>query len=141
MNALIGMKKRARTILDRFKGPEGQRNTIEGLRAQQIVHHADGLAKRLSAVAVLESYPLGRAFINQNDHTTDIFFILVGSVSIRINGREVNNRKAGQHVGEMAAIDVSALLSASVVATSETVVARITEPDFSKIAAEYPDIW
>lgn len=41
----------------------------------------------------------------------------------------------------MAAIDPSARRSADVVAIEQTVLAKISEPAFSKLASEYPDLW
>jgi CRP/FNR family cyclic AMP-dependent transcriptional regulator len=128
-------------IIDRFRGMDGLRRVIEALRQQKILGSSGDIAEKLAHLVQIEQYAAGAAVIKQGDATTDLFFILIGSVSILINGREVNRRHAGQHVGEMAAIDVKALRSASVVATSATVTAKIGEPEFAQIANEYPSIW
>ena len=64
-----------------------------------------------------------------------------GTFSVAIDGRVVACKKAGEHVGEMAVVDPFRPRSASVTATSDSVVARITEPDFSALADRYPRLW
>jgi len=113
----------------------------EALRTQKIFENAEEIARKIAQVTTIEKYAAGETLFTQGDASNDIFFILVGHVSIQINGREVNSRRRGEHVGEMAAIDVHARRSASVVAIDETVVAKISEPHFAAIAAEYPSIW
>jgi CRP-like cAMP-binding protein len=54
--------------------------------------------------------------IRQGNTDTEIHFVLTGRFSIRANGRHVAERSAGEHVGEMDAIDVAARRSADVVA-------------------------
>jgi predicted nucleotide-binding protein len=129
------------SILDRFSGKDGRRNLIEALRSQKIVAHSDEIAHKLADVASLEQQAINTALMTQGDATNDIFFILIGDVSVRINGREVNVRHAGEHIGEMAAIDVKALRSATAIVISEAVTAKVSEQDFAKIANEHPTIW
>ena len=58
-----------------------------------------------------------------------------------VNSREVAVRHAGQHVGEMAMIDTAAPRCATVIALSKSVMAKIVEPNFTKIADKYPLLW
>jgi CRP/FNR family cyclic AMP-dependent transcriptional regulator len=98
-------------------------------------------AAELAAVGSLQEWAPGAVIMKQNDSDRDLFLILLGEVSILVNGREVALRTANQHVGEMAVIDHRALRSATVVARSATVTLRIAEPDFLKLADEYPFAW
>jgi CRP/FNR family cyclic AMP-dependent transcriptional regulator len=67
--------------------------------------------------------------------------LLYSVLSISINGRLINFRGSGQHVGEMALIDSSARRSATVTAIEDTIVGTIGEPAFAKIADRHPDLW
>jgi predicted nucleotide-binding protein len=111
---------------------------------QQSVHNDEDLANEIADLVDLVQIEPGKpesTFIKQGDCDNDIFFILAGKVSVMVNGREKAHRHARQHVGEMAAIDPSARRSADVVALEQTVLAKISEPVFSKLAAKYPDLW
>ena len=83
---------------------------------------------------MLKEYNVGAVLIEQASEDNHIVMIISGSVSILVNGRQINQRRPGQHVGEMALIDPKAQRSASVLAMETTVTAEIAEPDFSKIA-------
>ena len=88
-----------------------------------------------------ENFPKGVKIISQGGKDTDLIFILKGSVEILVKNRNHIVRKAGTHVGEMAAIDPTAKRSATVRAIESTDIARISEMDFSKIAAQWPNLW
>src|ERR1039458_3835770 len=67
--------------------------------------------------------------------------ILSGSVSVRANGRLVATRRAGNHFGEMAMLDTTARRSATVSTLEPTVIARVQEHKFTRIANACPDLW
>jgi len=129
------------SLLARFTGDQGERRIRQSLLDARVVAGRPEIADRLCKVATIGHYACGSVLMEQGGTDTDIFFILAGSVSVRINGREVNTRGASQHVGEMALIDVTQRRSATVVATEETVVAQVTEPEFTAIASSFPDMW
>ena len=79
--------------------------------------------------------------IRQGALDSDIYLIVSGRLSVQVNGREVAVRNSGQHVGEMALIDPRAVRSATIIATEPSVLAKITEPDFSRLARKYPQLW
>jgi len=83
----------------------------------------------------------GARFIKQGDPDNVLYLIVSGKVSILVNGREVNTRKTGQHVGEMTVIDPVARRSACVVATEQTVLAKFSEAIFADLATAHPDLW
>jgi predicted nucleotide-binding protein len=129
------------SVLERFTAPEGRRLLIEAFCNQSIVGGERQIAERLASVCVVEEFAHDARFIEQGASDNDILFLLSGSAAIIINGREVTRRSAGQHVGEMALIDVSARRMATVVACEDTVIARVAEPEFTKVANEFPSIW
>jgi CRP/FNR family cyclic AMP-dependent transcriptional regulator len=128
-------------MITRFEGKDGRPRLIAALRAQQSVQNDEQLAEELADLIELIQVEPRKSFITQGAADDDIYLILSGKVSIIVNGREKAQRKAGQHVGEMAAIDPSARRSADVVAIEQTVLAKISEPAFSRLAFTYPDLW
>jgi len=125
-------------MLARF---QNQRVLVEAVQQQHFVCGSRKFAEDLAAVGRLEEWNPGSEIATQGSSERDLFLILLGQFSIRINGREISIRTAGQHVGEMALIDHRALRSATVVAREQSVTLRISEPDFTKLAQENPDAW
>ena len=64
-----------------------------------------------------------------------------GSVAIVVKGNEVATRKAGQHVGEMAAVEPAQKRAATVVAHDTVVTMRLNRSTFREIGERYPQIW
>ena len=83
----------------------------------------------------------GTSIIQQEDSTNDIFFIIAGSFSIIVNGRAVAERRAGEQVGEMGAIEPTQKRAATVTALELSVVAKITESDFDTLGKEFPELY
>jgi CRP/FNR family cyclic AMP-dependent transcriptional regulator len=128
-------------MIERFNGVEGKRRLIDALLSQKAVHRTPEMADDLGGVVTLEEFKDGDFIVKQDGQDTDMFFILTGKVEIIVNDRVLAVRLAGEHVGEMSLIDTKARRSASVVAKEPTVVARITEPSFTGIAAKHPTLW
>jgi predicted nucleotide-binding protein len=127
--------------IDRFAGEPGARTFVEALRDQFVVHGDASLAVEIAQLAVLEQHAPGTVIIMQDHADNDIFLILIGEVSIIINGQEISRRHAGQHVGEMALLDPGARRSASVVAREPVVTAKVSEAQFTSLADKYPSLW
>jgi CRP-like cAMP-binding protein len=127
-------------LLDRFQGPDGKLRLVEALRAEPLVRDED-LAVELARRVTLRAIPAGTVLITQNAADRDLFLILSGKFSVTINGRAVASRSAGEHVGEMGVVDPDARRSASVSAVADSVVARITELEFSALADRFPRLW
>lgn len=128
-------------MIERFEGTGGKRLLIESLCNQTIVCGNDGLASALEKVAELRELNQDDVLIEQGAEDNEVYFIIAGSFSILVNGRQVAERHAGTHVGEMALIDTKAARSATVVATSRSVIAKVSEPDFSQVANTHPKLW
>jgi predicted nucleotide-binding protein len=67
--------------------------------------------------------------------------ILYGECSISVRGREIARRSAGEHIGEMAMLDPTAARSATVSATTDLVLASVTQADFFSLAEAHPALW
>lgn len=134
------MELKDKSLLAQFQGPEGKPRLAKVLRMQSVIRDQD-LALEFARHVSLEAVPSGRTLIHQGASDSDLFLILSGEFSVLVNGELVERRMAGEHLGEMALVDPHAPRSASVIATCDSVVARITEPEFSKLADRFPRLW
>jgi predicted nucleotide-binding protein len=126
---------------ERFEGDGGRPLLLAAMTSQMIVHGSEAIASELVQVSQLHELVNGDVLISQDGEENDIFFLISGSVNVEANGRLVAVRQAGTHVGEMALIDGKARRCATVKATEKTVVAKVSQADFSRIASTYPDLW
>lgn len=127
--------------IERFSGGSTAPALLQALSEQYLVHGSARLAAALAEVATVEECAPGTRLIEQGKADNHILFILIGEVGIVINGQEIARRRAGQQVGEMALLSVGALRSASVIARDTVVTARVTEADFTAVAAVHPEVW
>jgi CRP/FNR family cyclic AMP-dependent transcriptional regulator len=128
----------------RFRGKDGRARLLQALCSQKIVAGDEAIAKRLLAAATVTTIRPGKHapdLMSEGEFGSDIFFILSGSVAIRIKRKQVNVRSPGDHVGEMALIDPLYPRSATVTALESTEVARVAESEFTAIAQDYPIMW
>lgn len=128
-------------MIDRFGGFGGKGNLTLALRMQYIIRDNEEVAKLIADKVELHEYPTGSIIITQDSSDDCLHFILSGSVSIRVNGRDIASRGNGTHIGEMAMVDPGARRSATVVAMEPTVTACIDGQDFCPIADKYPYMW
>jgi CRP/FNR family cyclic AMP-dependent transcriptional regulator len=128
------------SLLKSFQGSDGRRHLINALISQPLIRDRE-LAAAVEPYLKLEEIFAETDLIKQGASDTDLFLILSGAFSVTIDSRIVARKKAGEHVGEMAVVDPFTPRSASVTATSDSVVARIAEPDFSLLADRYPRLW
>jgi len=129
-------------MIERFQDEEGDRRLLAAIADQSSVKGDPHLARHIAHACSVEELGPEAVLIEQAHPDNDVFFILAGSVDVRVNGRWVATRQAKDHVGEMAAIDPSAPRSATVVAgASGVVVARLTESALSQIADAHPQLW
>jgi CRP/FNR family transcriptional regulator, cyclic AMP receptor protein len=130
------MELKDKSLLAQFQRPEGTPRLAEALRLQRLVCDQD-IALELARHVKLEQVPSGGKLIRQGFSGSDLFLVLIGEFSVLVNAKLIERRVAGEYVGEMAVVDPSAPRSASVIAACDSVVARIAEPDFSKLANRF----
>ena len=128
-------------MLDRFTGAEGQNLALAALRDQPTIGGDAILAETVRTYAEIVGFNPGAMLIEESAPDNDIYFILAGKVSIKVHGREVAVRTAGQHIGEMAMLNPSQRRSTSVIAMEEVVAARLSAASFIKIADGNPRLW
>jgi hypothetical protein len=97
---------------ERFEVP-GQRVLIAALLRHDIVNGNEELANAFIAQGTLVEFQKGQGVINEGACDNDIFLLIAGTVGIVVSGSEIATRKAGQFVGEMAAIEPSQPRSAT----------------------------
>ncbi|TWT64410.1 TIR domain-containing protein [Rubinisphaera italica] len=126
---------------ERFEGDDGRRLLVESIRRQPVVEGDAGLAERLVAVCDLQEFKAGETLIADGGDDNTIHLIVQGRASVLVSGTEVAERQQGQHVGEMALIDPMQPRCAAVNAKTDVVVATVSEPEFTKLAQDYPRLW
>ena len=128
-------------MIERFQGGSNQRLLLEALLSQFIINNDGAVAEALLGNLSLREYKPGEALVQEGGTDNDMYLILTGLVAVQVKDRELARRGPGQHIGEMALIDLSARRSATVIALDETVAAVVTEACFSEVATKFPVLW
>ena len=128
-------------MIQRFSGQDGRTLLIEALEIQPIINGDAAMARAISGRVEVKSFEPGSGIMEESAPDNDLYFILAGVVSIRVSGREVAVRPAGQHVGEMALLEPGQPRSASAVADGDVVAARLSASRFAALADANPRLW
>lgn len=128
-------------MIERFEGEHGRRRLIDALSNQRIVSGNRDLAAQVADVGNLKCYQPGESIIIDEGVDNDLHLIVAGHTDILVNRRIVARRSAGDHIGEMALIDPSSKRFGSVIAVDTVVTCILGEPDFTKLAQQFPDLW
>jgi len=127
-------------MIERFAGEPNRRVLVESLKGQKLfVGNAD-LATEAAATGELFEVEAGSSIIQHGADDNDIYFIVAGSFDVVVNNRVVASRFAGDHAGEMAAIQPTQRRSATVTAREVSVVLKVSEPQFAELYQKYPQI-
>lgn len=129
------------SLLPRFQGDTGDSVLTEVLCNQLLIRGEVLVCEEFKKAIELLELKDGDVLIKQGGADNKLYFILSGSFSVNVNGREIAMRLPGQHVGEMSLIDPTSRRSASVIAQETSVVASINEAEFSTIANNHPQVW
>lgn len=127
------------SMLSRFQGNDSR--LVEALGRQVVLCGNPSAVQEVARVVALSELEPGDTLIHQDATDTDVYFVLSGGFRVFVNGREVATRKAGQHLGEMAVIDPGSRRTATVIASEKSVVAKLSEQDFLRIADQHPALW
>jgi CRP/FNR family transcriptional regulator, cyclic AMP receptor protein len=137
----LSSMKTCSALMQRFVGPDSLRSIAEELAKQEIITGHSNVMTELARKGRIEPLRRGQTIIRQGDATNDVFFVLCGKLLVKRNNREIAARGPGDSVGEMAMIDRRQRRSATVTATEESVVLRVSQPDFATVALQYSDLW
>lgn len=128
-------------MVNRFVGTEGRRRLIDALQNCQLVKNDKSLAEKLAETGKIVEYKKDDLLMSEGDDDNDVYFILAGEVEVSIKRNIMAVRKAGDVVGEMAIVNPSEPRSATLKALGNAVALKVTEPEFTRLADEYPHIW
>ncbi|HQT74825.1 MAG TPA: nucleotide-binding protein [Acidiphilium sp.] len=128
-------------MIERFQGDAGRRILLDEIGRQKMLSGIPELAAHVADAGELREFATGDIIIQQCDYTNDVFLIIAGVCDVVVNGRLIGKRSSGDHVGEMAAIQPTQTRSASVIAESMVVALKLSEPAFSKLGSEFPQIY
>ncbi|MCB9682178.1 MAG: nucleotide-binding protein [Alphaproteobacteria bacterium] len=129
-------------MTSRFDGESGRARALTILQNFPLVP-SPKVATRLLESGTLVHFQPRDHVIHQGDSTTEMYFLLYGSVDILQDGRHIGRRSAGEVVGEFAAIESSGPRSATVVAAPGGMVTalRVDDDRFRAIANIHRKLW
>ena len=125
---------------ERFEG-DNRPQLIAALRRQEFTGGDVNIAEALAAAGTLVEFKPAENIIVQHGNDNEIYLLIAGVVAIIVNGAEMATRKAGQHVGEMAAVEPSLPRSATVTVLEPAVALKISSADFMKVGETCSQIW
>jgi len=128
-------------VKERFEGDNGRRLLIESLKEQKVLAGTPALAEEVAQVGELLAVEPDVQIIKQGATDNDVFLIVSGAFTVRVNNKPVAVRGPGDHVGEMATIQQTQARSATVVASEPSVVVRLSEPRFTELASRHPELY
>ncbi|WGD56776.1 nucleotide-binding protein [Bradyrhizobium sp. CB1650] len=126
---------------ERFEGEQNRPQLIASLRRQDFAGGQLEIAKALADAGELVEFKPGDNIIVQNAVDNDIYLLIAGAVAVIVNGAHVATRSAGQHVGEMAAIEASLPRAATVTTLEQAVVLKLTSAAFMAVGEKFPGVW
>src|SRR3979411_2740392 len=98
---------------ERFEG-KNEQHLIDALKRQEFADGNIDIAAALRENGELVEFAKDDLIVTQNAEDNDLYFLLSGAVAIVVKSNQVATRKAGQLVGEMAAVEPSLKRSADV---------------------------
>jgi hypothetical protein len=87
------------SLLDRFEGSDGLRVLMDTLGQQVLLANASSAIAEIVSLVQLSLLAPGATLISQDAAENDLYFILVGELSIVVNGRPITRRSPGETVG------------------------------------------
>ncbi|WFU71434.1 TIR domain-containing protein [Bradyrhizobium sp. CB2312] len=126
---------------ERFEGEQNRPQLVASLRRQDFAGGQLEIAKALADAGELVEFRPGENIIVQNAVDNDIYLLVAGVIAIIVNGAQVATRSAGQHIGEMAAIEASLPRSATVTVLEHAVALKLSSAAFMGIGEKFPSVW
>lgn len=114
---------------------------VAALARQEVTLGSTEIAEALLAHGSLVELAPGKKLILQDGHDNDIYLLVAGAVGIIINGAHVATRKAGQHVGEVSAIEPSLLRSATVSVLERVLALKVSSAGLMEAGEKFPRIF
>jgi CRP/FNR family cyclic AMP-dependent transcriptional regulator len=121
-------------------GDTDRKELAEALKKHRVVTGNADLADQLASAGERIEVEAGTAIIEQGGHDTDVYLIVEGSFDVVVNGTAIARRFAGDHVGEMAAIQPDQRRSATVKAHENSVIVRLSQAKLAELCDRHPQI-
>jgi CRP/FNR family cyclic AMP-dependent transcriptional regulator len=128
-------------MLNKFEGDQGRGPRIEAIARQPITSGDYAIAEEIADLIELSAVPAGTPLIEQTNEDNDLFLILEGEFHVLVDGVVVARRGAGDHVGEVAAIQPEFKRTATVIAKSDAVVGKLTEAVLVELGDRHPVVY
>jgi CRP/FNR family transcriptional regulator, cyclic AMP receptor protein len=125
---------------ERFEG-NNRPQLIVALRRQEFACGNTDIAEALAERGLLVEFQPNENVAVQGGTDNDVYFLIAGVVGIIVNGAQIATRKAGQYVGEMAAIEPSLPRSATLLALEKVLALKITSAKFMDLGEKFPQAW
>lgn len=125
---------------ERFEG-SGAPALVDALKRQQVAAGNEDIVAALIKHGALVEFSKGDRIIVEDGVDNDVYFLVSGSVSVTVKGKEVATRKSGEIVGEMAAIEPAQKRAATVTAHDTVVALKVSSPVFGSIGSDFPQVW
>lgn len=99
-----------------------------------------GHVHELAQTATRAREPKGMVFSKEGERGDELVVLLEGTVEVRRNGVVLAKLGPGDHFGEIALLDDTAIRSATVVAITPVVVAYLSRHHFDTLLADNPSV-
>lgn len=126
---------------ERFEGEQNRPQLVASIRRQDFAGGQLEIAHALADAGDLVEFKPGDNIIVQKAVDNDIYLLVTGAVAVIVNGAQVAIRSAGQHVGEMAAIEASLPRAATVTVLEHAVALKLTSAAFMAVGEKFPSVW
>ncbi len=123
---------------ERFEG--SNRSALIGSLSRQFGGGHSALAEKIVELGELMEFKPAQELIVEGGEDNDVYFIVAGTVSVVVKGREVRRLASGDHVGEMSAIEPSQRRAATVVAEDTVVAVKLGGSAFVEFADAFPGV-
>jgi CRP/FNR family cyclic AMP-dependent transcriptional regulator len=128
-------------MIDRFAGQRGKQLLVDEMRRQKLAYGILDLPEALADAGQVVPIKQGQSLIEQGAEDTDVYLIVAGSFDVEVNKKKLARRFPGDHVGEMVVLSPIQKRSATVIASEDSVVLKITEDAFLELASKHPSVW
>lgn len=128
------------TSSNQMKSAGNGYDLIGALKAQTLIGESD-IATEFAKFVRVERVRGGQTVIEKGSADNELIFILAGEFVVTIGRETIARCTAGQHMGEMALVDPGVERSATVTAAYDSLIARVSEPEFTAIADHFPRLW
>lgn len=125
-------------FIDRFKD---RASLVQALMAQAIVQGDRDVATALAETGQLIEHTAGEVLIHEGGADRDMYFLLMGKVSISVKGRVLYPRERNLSVGEMSTVNPSIPRSATVTALESTVSLKVSPEMLDQVAVDQPRVY